>query len=289
MNKLAVVGVDIGGTKIQAARIKGNDIEDAKKKLVPSKGTENEVIQEVIEAIEGVFDSSVSGIGVGVPSIVDVEKGIVYDVHNIPSWKEVHLKKILETRFNVPVYINNDANCFAVGEKHFGKGTAHENMIGLIIGTGMAGGIIIQNQLYNGHNCGAGEFGMMPYLDSYYENYCSGQFFKKLHETTGEEVFKGAEKGEEQALEIFNEFGHHLGSAIIAILYAMDPEIIVLGGSGSKSYKFYKAALWKRLQVFAYSPTVGRLTIEVSGNPNIPVLGAAALYYNAQEVSKKKK
>jgi glucokinase len=287
MNKLTVVGVDIGGTKIQAARIKGNDIEDSKRRLVSAKGTEKEVIQEVIKTIEDVFDASVSGIGVGVPSIVDVAKGIVYDVHNIPSWKEVHLKEILETRFNVPVYINNDANCFAVGEKHFGKGKAHENMIGLIVGTGMAGGIIIQNQLYNGHNCGAGEFGMMPYLDSYYEDYCSGQFFKNLHGTTGENVFKGAEKGEAQALEIFKEFGHHLGSAMIAILYAMDPEIIVLGGSVSKSYDFYKAALWKRLQDFAYSPTVGRLTIEISENPNIPVLGAAALYYNAQGTAQK--
>ena len=126
-----------------------------------------------MSTIEEVFDSAVSGIGVGVPSIVDVEKGIVYDVQNIPSWKEVHLKQLLEERFQVPVFINNDANCFAIGEKHFGKGKDHENMIGLIVGTGMAGGIIIKNQLYNGYNCGSGEFGMIPYLEHNYEYYSS--------------------------------------------------------------------------------------------------------------------
>ncbi len=283
MNNHTIIGVDIGGTKVQAARIKGNNIEQSKRKLISSTGSEGQVIQEVISAIEGVFDASVSGLGVGVPSIVDVEKGIVYDVHNIPSWKEVHLKKILEEKFKVPVYVNNDANCFAVGEKYFGKGKDFENMIGLIVGTGMAGGIIIQNQLYNGFNCGAGEFGMIPYLDHYYEYYSSGQFFKNKYETSGGKLFKEATKGEGKALKIFNEFGFHLGSAVIAILYAYDPEIIILGGSVSKAYSFYKTALWKRLEDFSYSPTVGRLTIGISENPNIPVLGAAALYHNAQK------
>ena len=282
MNKQTIIGVDIGGTKVQAARINGQEIKQSERTLISAYGTEEQVIQEVIATIEKVINNSVSGIGVGVPSIVDVKKGIVYDVHNIPSWKEVHLKKILEEQFNVPVYVNNDANCFAVGEKHFGKGKEFKNMIGLIVGTGMAGGIIINSQLYNGHNCGAGEFGMIPYLDHYYEYYSSGQFFKNKYKTTGAELFSQAKKGEEKALQIFNEFGKHLGSAVIAILYAYDPEIIILGGSVSKAYDFYKKTLWKKLNDFPYSPTVKRLTIDISENPDIAVLGAAALYHNAQ-------
>ena len=281
MKNQEIVGVDIGGTKIHAARIKGNNIEQSSRTLVSSKGSENQVIQEVIATIEKVFNSSISGIGIGVPSIVDTEKGIVYDVQNIPSWKEVHLKKNLEDHFKVPVYINNDANCFAIGEKYFGKGKDYKNLIGLIVGTGMAGGIIIQNQLYNGNNCGAGEFGMMPYLDHNYEYYCSGQFFSNQYGTTGEKLYEEAMKGERKALKIFNEFGFHFGNAIIAILYALDPEVIILGGSVSKAYAFYKAALWEKLQDFSYSPTVDRLTIEISENPNIHILGAAALYHNA--------
>jgi len=285
----SIVGVDIGGTKIHAARIHGHDIEQTHRQLVSSNGTEKQVIGEVIATIEAVFDSSISGIGVGVPSIVDTEKGIVYDVQNIPSWKEVHLKKALENHFQVPTYINNDANCFAVGEKHFGKGKNYNNLIGLITGTGMAGGIIINNQLYNGNNCGAGEFGMMPYLDHNYEYYCSGQFFSNKYKTTGEDLFKKATQGDEEAIQIFNEFGTHFGNALIAILYAMDPEMIILGGSVSKAYPFFKNALWEKLKAFSYSPTIERLTIEISENKNIPILGAAALYYNAQSGASKMK
>lgn len=284
MKNHSVIGVDIGGTKVEASRINGQKIEQTARKLITQNGSEKRITEDVIATIEKVFDESVSGIGVGVPSIVDVKKGIVYDVHNIPSWKEVHLKNILENKFNVPVYVNNDANCYAVGEKHFGKGKNFSNMIGLIVGTGMAGGIIINNQLYNGHNCGAGEFGMMPYLDHYYEYYSSGQFFKNKHNTTGEDLFNAAKKGEKKALKIFDEFGVHLGSAIIAILYAYDPEIIILGGSVSKAYEFYKKSVWKKLNDFSYSPTVKRLTIEISENPNIPVLGAAALFYDARNL-----
>ncbi len=94
-------------------------------------------------------------------------------------------------------------------------------------------------------------------------------------------------KCEQEALRIFDEFGYHFGNAIIAILYALDPEVIILGGSVSKAYTFYQAALWEKLKDFSYSPTVERLTIEISEDPNIPILGAAALYYNAQDVVSK--
>lgn len=281
MSKKSVIGVDLGGTKIRTGRLLGNDIVQATTLPVSSQGTEEKVVGEVIESIEEVFKPSVAGIGIGVPSIVDVEAGVVYDVQNIPSWKEVPLKRILEDRFGVPVYINNDANCFAVGEKHFGKGRAYRNMIGLIVGTGMAGGIIIDNKLYNGRNCGAGEFGMMPYLDHHFEYYCSGQFFANVYETNGKELFDRAAGGEAEALEIFRHFGFHLGNGITSLLYALDPEVIIMGGSVSKAYPFFREALWEQLEKFAYRPVIEHLKIEVSEVSDIALLGAAALYYDA--------
>jgi glucokinase len=281
MSQQSIIGVDLGGTKIRTGRLKGSDIVEATTLPVSSLGTEEQVTKEVIESIEAVLETSVAGIGVGVPSIVDVEKGIVYDVQNIPSWKEVPLKRILEDRFQVPVYINNDANCFAVGEKHFGKGKPYRHMIGLIVGTGMAGGIIIDHKLYNGRNCGAGEFGMMPYLDHYYEYYCSGQFFSNVYDKDGKDLFDRASRGDAEALDIFRQFGFHLGNGITALLYALDPEIIIMGGSVSKAYPFFKEALWERLQGFAYRPVIEHLKIEISEIPDIALLGAAALYYDA--------
>ena len=184
----------------------------------------------------------VAGIGAGVPSIIDLKAGVVYDVQNIPSWKKVPLKALLEERYRLPVYVNNDANCFAAGEKHFGKLGPYDNAVGLIVGTGLGAGIIANGRLYSGANCGAGEFGMLPYLDRNFEAYASGQFFDRVHGTSGRETAERAARGDRAALEIFAEFGRHLGEAVKAICYAVDPEIIVLGGSVSKSYRFFRAA-----------------------------------------------
>ncbi|MGI9543210.1 MAG: ROK family protein [Cyclobacteriaceae bacterium] len=282
MDATKIIGVDLGGTKVQAGVIENGIIQETQKIAVSSQGTEQEVIDEVIKSIEAVFNGNIAGIGVGVPSIVDVQNGIVYDVQNIPSWKEVRLKEILEEQFKVPVYVDNDANCFAAGEKHFGKGQDHQNFVALIIGTGLAAGIIIDHKLYHGHNCGAGEFGMIPYLDAHYELYCSGQYFANSHQTSGETLHKLAIDEDEQALNIFQEYGTHLGSAIKTILYSYDPELIILGGSVSKTYPFFREALWKQLDTFAYRNVVPRLTIEVSDQPDIAILGAAALYFQAQ-------
>ena len=282
MEATKVIGVDLGGTKVQAGVVMNGIIQQTQKIPVSSQGSEREVLDEVIKSIEAVFSGDIAGIGVGVPSVVDVQSGIVYDVQNIPSWKEVRLKEILEEYFKVPVSVDNDANCFAAGEKHFGKGKDRKNFVALIIGTGLAAGIVIEDQLYHGYNCGAGEFGMIPYLDAHYEVYCSGQYFTNSYQTTGETLHKLATTGDEEALSIFAEYGGHLGNAIKMILYSYDPELIILGGSVSKTYPFFKESLWNQLSNFAYRNVVPRLTIEVSEQPDIAILGAAALYFQAQ-------
>jgi glucokinase len=223
----------------------------------------------------------VAGIGAGVPSVIDLKTGTVYDVQNIPSWKKVPLKAILEERYRRPVWVNNDANCFAAGEKHFGKLKPYDHAVGLIVGTGLGAGIIANGRLYSGVNCGAGEFGMLPYLDEDLEAYASGQFFERVHGLSGRELAERAGRGETRALEIFAEFGRHVGEAVKAICYAVDPEIIVLGGSVSRSYGHFQAALWRAFQSYAYSLAKERLKIEVSETDNIAILGAAALYFDA--------
>ena len=282
----SLIGVDLGGTKVHVARIEGNQIASSEIRKINARGSKQEVLDELIQAIRIVCNDEVEGIGIGIPSVMNIEQGIVYDVVNIPSWDEVHLKKILEKEFHVPTYINNDANCFAIGEKYFGKGKAYKDMIGLIVGTGMAGGIIVDNKLYNGPNCGSGEFGMMPYKKHYYEYYCSGQFFTRKYNMNGEELAELAGKGDKKAIKAFVRFGNHLGNAIKAILYALDPAAIILGGSVSKSYSFFKGAMNDSLKDFVYKNSLEKLTIEVSEDNNIPVLGAAALYYDNITLSK---
>lgn len=277
MTNKTLIGVDLGGTKVEATQLNGPNQLKSERKLIQAQGRAEVVLQDLIDVIQSVWSPEVSAIGVGVPSVVDVEQGIVYDVQNIPSWKEVPLQAILEAQFEVPVRINNDANCFALGEKHYGEGRDTDDMIGLIIGTGMAGGIIINGRLYNGRNCGAGEFGMIPYLDHHLEYYASGQYFQHIHGTDGATVAARAEQGDATAQALFRDYGYHLGNALIAILYAFDPGLIVLGGSVSKSYSWFKRSLHERLQTFAFPKTIENLQIRVSRHPNIAVLGAAML------------
>ena len=138
-----VIGVDLGATNIRGAVVEANDHLDITAQRINNKGSEEEVLNEVFMVTDALMNKDIAAIGIGVPSVVDVDEGIVYDVVYIPSWKEVHLKKLMQARYNIPVFVNNDANCFALGEYYFGKGKGYDSMIGLTVGTGVGAGIII--------------------------------------------------------------------------------------------------------------------------------------------------
>lgn len=282
MEKKNIVGIDLGATNVRGGIVSGENIIKIHSARIHSNGSAEEVLQDVIEVADQLVDHSTTAIGIGVPSVVDIEKGIVYDVQYIPSWKEIPLKQWLTEKYSLPVFVNNDANCFALGEYHFGKGKGIDSMIGLTLGTGIGGGVIINRHLYAGHNCGAGEFGMIQYLDHVYEYYGCGQFFQNVYNTDGEIVFQKAKAGDKQALQWYQEMGTHLGNTIKAIMYSYDPSLIVFGGSVRFAYPFFQESMWKRIRTFAYTKSIDRLRIELSNLENSGILGAAALYYDSQ-------
>lgn len=275
-----IIGIDLGGTHVRAGIVSERKLTQIESVRIPASGSVEEVLDRMYELIDPLAKKDIKAIGIGVPSVVDIEKGIVYDVQNIPSWKKVELKKILEERYQIPVSINNDANCFALGEKHFGKGENFRSMIGLAIGTGLGAGIIINDKLYAGVNCGAGEFGNVEYLDHDFEYYASGQFFENCYQTNGEVVFKKALENDPLSVMIFEELGTHLGNAVRMILYTYSPELIVLGGSISKAYPLFQEKMWARIRTYVYSNTLNQFHLEISKLENSGVLGAAALYYD---------
>ncbi|HVW96719.1 MAG TPA: ROK family protein [Mucilaginibacter sp.] len=281
MNNSKVIGIDLGATNIRGAVINGENISPIISRRIHTKGTEEQVLDDVFYIVDNLIDKEVKAIGIGVPSVVDVEQGIVYDVVHIPSWKEVHLKKILEEKYGVAAFVNNDANCFALGEHYFGKGRKAKNMIGLTLGTGLGAGIIINNQLYAGPNCGAGEFGCVDYLENNYEFYCSGSFFNNVYGLDGKEVFKNAQQGDPHALKLYEEMGTHLGNAIKLVMYTYDSSLIILGGSVQLAYDYFEKTMWERIRTLVYPKSVERLRIERSELENSGILGAAALYYDA--------
>lgn len=282
MNDKKIIGIDLGATNIRGAVVSGDALSDIISVRIHSDGTVEDVLGDIYQVIDALMTDSVAAFGIGVPSVVDVAEGIVYDVQYIPSWKEVPLRKLLEVRYQKPVLVNNDANCFALGEYYFGKERKAASMVGLTIGTGLGGGIIINHKLFPGYNCGAGEFGLLPYRDNILEYYCSGSFFRNVHGLDGLQVFEDAKRGEARALGLYAELGTHVGQAIKAVIYTYDPELIVLGGSVSQAYDWFKDAMYSEIRSLAYGQSAQRIRIAVSELTNSGILGAAALYYNAQ-------
>lgn len=279
--QMKMIGVDIGGTKIEAALIDGKQIIKGHAVLTPHNRDKVTVVNTVGDVIEALFSDEVAGIGIGVPGLFDLETNEVLDVVNIPSWDRVPLKKMLEDRFGKPVFVNNDANCFAVGEKYFGKGQQFQNFVGLAIGTGLGAGIVINNHLYSGRFCGAGEVGTIYYKDKTVEAYASGQFFKDQG-LSGAELAKKAEEGDQEAIILFNEFGQHVGRAIANILFSLAPEAIVLGGSVSRSFHLFEPAMRAVLEnEFPFQRLYRSLKIEISDLKNGAVLGASSLVLDA--------
>ncbi|MCK5705619.1 MAG: ROK family protein [Cyclobacteriaceae bacterium] len=277
------IGVDLGGTNIRAGLINNNSIINMKSALLSNKDNLESTLDQLRSLIHKVYVSSVTGIGIGVPSVVDMENGIVYDVVNIPSWKEVHLGKILEEEFKVPVFINNDVNCFVLGEKYFGHGKNHKSFVGIALGTGIGSGIIIDDKLISGVNCGAGEIGYLPYLEHDLEYYCSSNFFDKEHNTSGYQAYLDAKQNCPKAIELWAEFGRHLGTALKSVVYAYDPEAIILGGSISKSFSFFKEQMELSLKDTYFPKSMEKLKIYVSEVENVSMLGAAAQVDHHQE------
>ncbi len=271
------IGVDIGGSNMKAGKVVNGSVVQSHLVEVGRNDTEEATLDKLFESINKVMTNAVEAIGIGVPAVVDPESGIVYDVQNIPAWTKVALKDLVYQKYKVPVFINNDANCFALGEKYFGKAQTYTDCVALSLGTGLGMGILIDNKLYNGVLCGAGEIGMLPYKNGIMEHYTGSFFFEKTYGESAKALFNRALEGDSLALEAFNEYGKHLGEAIKAILYLFAPEMIVLGGSISNAYPFFKDAVMHSLGSFAYQKQLEHFKIETSDLVDSPILGAAAL------------
>ncbi|MBR0188336.1 MAG: ROK family protein [Prevotella sp.] len=272
------IAIDLGGTNMRVGLTDGATVVDTVIEPCPAQEPEEVVLAQLKRQIAQLMRPEVTGIGVGVPSVVDCQQGIVYNVANIPSWQEVHLKEILENDFSVPVAVNNDANCFALGAWRYGEGKGTQNMVGLTIGTGIGAGIIIDGKLYNGVNTGAGEIGSLPYLDADYEFYCSSRFFSKLHGDTGANFAKLALAGDKEALAVWQEFGTHVGNLMKAVLFTYAPEAIIIGGGIANAFALYEAPMRQQLSTFPYPENVAATRIQPSTLPNAAMLGASILH-----------
>ena len=270
------LGIDIGGTTISLGLVKESRV--VSKVQVPSfpaNASQNETLEYLEACISDILVPEVTRIGIGVPSVTDPVKGIVYNAVNIPSWDIVPLKERLERRFHLPVSVNNDANCYALGASLF-TGLA-EMLVAVTLGTGTGVGIISDGQLLCGSHCGAGEIGSLPYLGQDYESFCSKKFFHAKG-VSPRKVADDAAAGDPEALSFYRDFGHHLGEFLSVVLFAYDPNRIVLGGGISHSFPLFRDAMWETLRCrYPYAATMEDLEILALPDSDVALVGAAAL------------
>ena len=276
---MATIGIDIGGTNLVLGLVENGQISNmfSTPSFAP-ESTLEQTLEHLSNQIARIFHSGVTKIGVGVPSVVDVKRGIVYDTQNIPSWKEVPLKEYLEDRFKVPVAVNNDANCFAMGVYGTYPADAKpETLVVVTLGTGVGMGIVNEGKLFCGANCGAGELCCLPYKDSILEDYCSKKYFTGSG-WDSKEAAKAARAGNSDALLLFDEFGRHLSALVCTVMYAYDPTHIALAGGIANNYPFFREAMEEYIWAnFPYRKPLEKLVIDVCIDDNLPVIGASLI------------
>ena len=273
------LGIDVGGTNLVLGLVQdGRIVRKTSAPWFPLEASLQETLDTLSDRIAGMLTPETEKIGIGVPSVVDVNRGIVYDTVNIPSWTELPLKEYLEERFHLPVAVNNDANCYAMGVyEAYPADAKPEVLVVITLGTGVGMGIVDRGRLFCGANCGAGELGSLPYRGGTLESYCSKQFFYG----TGWDSLSASEAaraGDSRAVALFKDLGKRLGDLLCTVMFAYDPSHIALGGGVAHNYPLFRESMDARLKRdFPYGKSLERLQIDVYTGDDIPVIGASLI------------
>ena len=268
--KKYVIGVDLGGTKISTAisTIEGNILANV---VLPTKAEEGEtavlgrIVQSIDEVIVGSSTSidEIEAIGIGSPGPLDAKKGIIITTPNLP-FKDYNLVQPLKEKYNIPVYLDNDANAAAIGEYMFGAGKGKDSIVYFTVSTGVGGGAVLDGKVYRGHTsnaleighttvdpngprCNCGNLGCLEAISSGTAIARKGKeavstnvetSLKKYDTVTSYEVFKEAEAGDEVAKDIIDNALTYLGIGVANAIATFDPEMIIIGGGVSKAGRY---------------------------------------------------
>jgi glucokinase len=317
-----IIGVDLGGTKISAGAV---SIDGSRVVGVRSAPTQPElgpegVVDRIYSVIEGTILDAVNetgvnrkdivGIGIGAPGPLDRDHGIVVVAPNL-GWKDFPLRDRITSRFGLPATLDNDANCATVGEWWLGAARGGRNVVGITIGTGIGGGLIINEQLYhgasdvageighttidvNGRHCKCGNYGCL-------EAYASGPAIAtrarealmredtaslmpalvdgQLDKITAELVYDAAKKGDGLANEIVRDTARYLGAGIASLLNVINPDVVVIAGGVTRAGDALFVPLRTEVRRRAFSPAVKAARIVPAELPGTAgVVGAVATF-----------
>lgn len=292
MNMQYYLGIDIGGTK--CAVIAGTDeMKIMRKEVFPTesqKGPDhaiNLLLEKATEIVDELGIGSLLAVGISCGGPLNSKEGIVQSPPNLPGWDNIPIVRLFNDRFNVPVFLQNDANACALAEWKFGAGKGTRNMIFLTFGTGMGGGIIIDGKLYSGTNDLAGEVGHIRLAEQgpraygkngSFEGFCSGtgialiakdivsrkialnqpvSFCRNIEEAdkiSAKDVAEAAFAADKTAIEILRISGEYLGKGLSILIDILNPEKIVIGSIYARCRQFIEPACMEVIRHEALDP-----------------------------------
>lgn len=318
-NKL--IGIDLGGTTTKFAFLntKGDIIE---KWSIPTDATENGVyiVPNIVESIQkkmsdmGFKKEEFIGIGMGSPGSVDRSQGTVVGAFNL-NWRTVQpVREQIESSLNIPFYLDNDANVAALGEQWRGAGEDEANVVFITLGTGVGGGIIVDNQLVHGANDTAGEIGHMTVSDHRFNFACTcGKegclealasatgisniakqmvqeteldsslklIFEKYNTIEAVDVFNQAKAGDQLAKDIVEIICDYLAFAAGNIANLLNPSSIIIGGGVSMAGNILKETVENKLMKYLFPPLRDKTKVKIAELQNdAGVIGAGSLVLN---------
>ncbi len=262
MTRKLAIGIDLGGTNLRAALV-SRDGTVIKKKKEPTSKT---VLDSLVMITGSFFSEDVAGIGLGVAGFIDRESGTMVDSPNIPVLNGINLLNEMQAKFSVPVFIENDANAAALGEKWIGTGKEFSDFVLFTLGTGIGGGIIKDNRLLNvaaevghmtiqayGEKCFCGNSGcletcasaraiiskVISALEKGRESMLRQLHGGNVYKLTAENIYRIALEGDSLAREALKDAGRCLGIGIANIINILSPQAVILAGGLTGAWDIY--------------------------------------------------
>jgi len=297
-----ILAADIGGTNIRAALIDQSGTITKELRSQISLGNREISEQALVEKLTSLFagiikqHDSISGLGIGFPGFFLSDSGVLVASPNLPNLNNVKLAQQLFEKLALPVSIQNDALCAAIGEHRFGAGKGHANLLHITLGTGIGGGLILNNAPYSGEagmamefghlrvasndaarSCGCGEQGCIEAYAS--ATAIAARYFELSDDQIdAKAIYERACRGDSQAVEIIKTAGSYLGMAISQAIKLLDIHTITISGGVTGAWPLLHPAIMQSLDSNLIPPLKGKISVLRSTlDDNAGLLGAAAL------------
>lgn len=304
-----IIAIDLGGTNLKTALLDSHcNIRNKNVLKTRSLGKKDELMKGIVYSINDILvrnklkKRDILGIGLGLPGPIDVERGIVHFLPNIPGWRGIKLKNILESKIGLPVFLDNDANLMSLAESRLGAARRFRNVVCVTLGTGVGGGLIIDGRLYRGSTFNAGEIGHIPVNENGPRCNCGGvgclevyignnKIMQRAARLFGrhislEELSALSKKADRKARKVWVDTGRYLGIALAGVVNTLNPDCIVIGGGVANAGKVLFDAIKTTLLKRAMSVQAKHVKVFKSSLGNDAGLIGAAILVREKSITK---